>query len=79
MYFLSIITYDVREKKTIKIYTQLWIPSIRVNSIYKHYCILFLHAISAKVQITVSIVRIIGIIRVEYNNGRIHDDKSVSQ
>jgi DNA gyrase/topoisomerase IV subunit A len=40
---------------------------------------LFLHAMSPKVQIIVSIVRIIGSIRLEYNNGRIHDDKSISQ
>jgi hypothetical protein len=41
--------------------------------------LVFLHAQSAKVQITVRIVRIIGNIRLEYNNGRIHDDKSTSQ
>jgi hypothetical protein len=34
---------------------------------------------SAKVQMIVINMRINGKIRFEYNNGRIHDDKSISQ
>ena len=40
---------------------------------------IFLHATSAALAITVSMARVIGIIRLEYNNGWIHNDKSISQ